>query len=116
VEVHDEVELERALAAGADLVGVNNRNLATFEVDLAVTERLARRLPAGRDVLLVAESGISTQGDIRRLSRAGAGAFLVGESLMRQPDVGRALRELRRKGATGAEMGMQTGMEEGRDS
>ncbi len=116
VEVHDEAELERALAAGADLVGVNNRNLATFEVDLAVTERLARRLPAGRDVLLVAESGISTQGDIRRLSRAGAGAFLVGESLMRQPDVGRALRELRREGATGAEMGMQTGMEEGRDS
>jgi indole-3-glycerol phosphate synthase len=112
VEVHDEAELELALAAGADLIGVNNRNLATFEVDLSVTERLARQLPADRDVLLVAESGISTQGDILRLSRAGARAFLVGESLMRQADIGRALRELRLGGAAGAE----PGLEEGRDS
>lgn len=112
VEVHDEAELERALAAGADLIGVNNRNLATFEVDLSVTERLARQLPVDRDVLLVAESGISTRGDILRLSRAGAGAFLVGESLMRQPDIGRALRELRLGDAAGAE----PGLEEGRDS
>lgn len=95
VEVHDECELDAALEAGADLVGVNNRDLATFEVDLATTERLAARLPRGREVLLVAESGIATHADLARLAKAGARAFLVGESLMRQPDVTRALRELR---------------------
>jgi len=95
VEVHDEAELETALAAGARLVGVNNRDLRTFEVDLGTTERLAAALPAGSGVLLVAESGIFTQEHVRRLTRAGAGAFLVGESLMRQPDVARALAELR---------------------
>jgi indole-3-glycerol phosphate synthase len=94
VEVHDEAELEAALGAGADLVGINNRNLETFEVDLATTERLAGRIPQG--VVLVAESGIFTNDDIRRLERAGAGAFLVGEALMREPDVGAALRSLRR--------------------
>jgi len=94
VEVHDEVELDAALAIGADLVGINNRNLETFEVDLGTTERLAGRIPEG--VVLVAESGIFTNDDIRRLERAGAGAFLVGESLMREPDVGLALRNLRR--------------------
>jgi indole-3-glycerol phosphate synthase len=115
VEVHDEAELERALSAGADLIGVNNRNLATFEVDLATTERLARCLPADRDVLLVAESGIHPREDIQRLSRAGAGAFLVGESLMRQPDVARALRELRRDGAQDAGS-VVTSQEQGRNS
>lgn len=96
VEVHDEGELEIALAVdGLDLVGVNNRNLSTFEVDLSTTERLARCLPDGRDLLLVAESGIRERADVDRLAEAGAGAFLVGESLMRQPDVGRALRRLR---------------------
>jgi indole-3-glycerol phosphate synthase len=94
VEVHDESELAVALAIGADLVGINNRNLETFEVDLGTTERLAGRIPEG--VVLVAESGIFTNDDIRRLERAGAEAFLVGESLMREPDVGRALRSLRR--------------------
>lgn len=94
VEVHDEAELETALAAGADLVGINNRNLATFEVDLATTERLAAGIPAG--VLLVSESGIFTHDDIERLERCGAHGFLVGESLMREPDVGGALRKLRR--------------------
>jgi len=94
VEVHDEAELEAALGAGADLVGINNRNLETFEVDLATTERLAGRIPQG--VVLVAESGIFTNDDIGRLERAGAGAFLVGEALMREPDVGAALRSLRR--------------------
>jgi indole-3-glycerol phosphate synthase len=94
VEVHDEAELDGALAIGADLVGINNRNLETFAVDLGTTERLAGRIPEG--VVLVAESGIFTNDDIRRLERAGAQAFLVGESLMREPDVGLALRSLRR--------------------
>ncbi len=93
VEVHEESELETALAAGADLIGINNRNLHTFEVDLATTERLAPQIPAG--VVVVAESGIFTSGDVRRLERAGAHAFLVGESLMRAPDVGEALVRLR---------------------
>jgi len=94
VEVHDEAELEVALAAGADLVGINNRDLATFETDLATSERLARRL-AGRGIVVVAESGIFTHADVRRLEAAGADAVLVGEALMREPDVGRALAELR---------------------
>ena len=96
VEVHDESELECALACGTRLLGVNNRNLATFEVDLAVTERLGALLPEGSDVLLVAESGIHHNRDIGRLQNAGASAYLVGESLMRQADVTLALRELRR--------------------
>lgn len=96
VEVHDPAELERALAVGADLVGVNNRDLRSFEVDLGTTERVAGALPEGGGVLLVAESGIFTHDDVRRLARAGAGAFLVGEALMREPDPGVALRRLRR--------------------
>jgi len=95
VEVHDEEELATALHLGADLVGINNRNLATFEVDIATTERLAVGIPGG--VVLVAESGIFTNDDIQRLERCGASAFLVGEALMREPDVGSALRKLRRK-------------------
>ena len=93
VEVHDEQELEVALAAGADLVGVNNRDLRSFVTDLAVTERLAPRLPEG--IVLVAESGIFTAEDVARLEAAGAHAFLVGEALMRQPDLVSALRRLR---------------------
>jgi indole-3-glycerol phosphate synthase len=94
VEVHDEAELDAALAAGADLVGINNRDLATFETDLAVSERLAPRL-AGSGVVVVGESGIFTHGDVRRLEAAGCDAVLVGEALMREPDVGRALAALR---------------------
>jgi indole-3-glycerol phosphate synthase len=93
VEVHDEAELEVALAAGADLVGVNHRDLRSFQMDLTLTERLAPRVPAG--VLLVAESGIASAEDVSRLARAGARAFLVGESLMREPDPGLALCRLR---------------------
>jgi len=78
-----------------NLIGVNNRDLATFDVDLSTTGRLARRIPPECDVLLVAESGIREQADLLQLSRAGAGAFLVGESLMREPDPGVALRHLR---------------------
>ena len=115
VEVHDEPELDRALAAGAELIGVNNRDLKTFKVDLATTERLASRLvtatrfthhaPVRRSLgeggsritpplLLVAESGIHTRADVERLARCGANAILVGESLMRHDDLVAKLREL----------------------
>jgi len=97
VEVHDEEELVRAQAMGADLIGVNNRNLKTFEVDLATTERLAEKLESdgAHEVVLVAESGIGSHADVVRLEKAGAAGFLVGESLMRKPHPGRALEELR---------------------
>lgn len=92
VETHDEVELDRAAELGAALIGVNNRNLRTFETDLATTERLAARAPA--DALLVTESGIFTPADVARLERSGARAMLVGESLMRQADVESATQAL----------------------
>jgi indole-3-glycerol phosphate synthase len=92
VEVHDEPEMARAAALGADLVGVNNRDLRTFVTDLAVTERLSAQAPAG--ALLVTESGLFTPQDAARLERAGAKAMLVGESLMRQADVAAATRAL----------------------
>ncbi|GIV82000.1 MAG: hypothetical protein KatS3mg051_1354 [Anaerolineae bacterium] len=85
-------ELDRALAAGAPLIGINNRDLRTFTVDLATTERLARLLPA--DVTLVAESGIFTANDVRRMGAAGAHAVLVGEALVTAPDIAVRVREL----------------------
>jgi len=92
VETHDEAEMARAARLGATLVGVNNRSLRTFAVDLANTEHLARHAPA--NALLVTESGIFTPADVARLERAGARAMLVGESLMRQADVAAATRAL----------------------
>jgi indole-3-glycerol phosphate synthase/phosphoribosylanthranilate isomerase len=90
-EVHDEAELERAVALGFTVIGINNRNLATLEVDLAVTERLAPLVPGDR--VVVAESGVGGHGDALRL-RPHADAFLVGSSLMSRPDLGAAVREL----------------------
>lgn len=92
VEVHDEAEMDRAGQLGARLVGVNNRDLRTFVTDLAVTERLAAQRP--ENAQLVTESGIFTRADAERLSHSGAIAMLVGESLMRQPDVTAATRDL----------------------
>ena len=92
VETHDEAEMARAAALGADLIGVNNRSLRTFEVDLANTEKLAALAPKG--AVLVTESGIFTSADAARLEKAGATAMLVGESLMRQADVAAATRAL----------------------
>ncbi len=92
VEAHDEAEIRRALAAGAEIVGVNARDLKTFSVDLEATASLGATLPGG--VVRVAESGIRTRGDIEALTRSGYGAFLVGESLLRALDPARALRTL----------------------
>jgi indole-3-glycerol phosphate synthase len=113
VEVHDERELERALKASPALIGVNNRNLKTFKVDLAITEKLAAKLnrktgvtpvssskdengdrPDAHPALLVAESGIHTRADVERLKKCGANAVLVGESLMRGGDIRTKIREL----------------------
>jgi indole-3-glycerol phosphate synthase len=92
VEVHDEAELDRALRLNSRLIGINNRNLKTFDVDLATTLKLAKGI--SEDVLLVCESGISTHADCTRMAAYGVRSFLVGESLMRQADVEAATRML----------------------
>ena len=96
VEVHDEAELDRALASGAEIIGVNNRDLRDFSVSLATTEKLATKLKHGMcgKYTLVAESGIHTRADVERVARAGTNAILVGESLMRSGDIGAKVREL----------------------
>jgi indole-3-glycerol phosphate synthase len=100
VEVHDEAELDRALKIGPDLIGVNNRDLKTFKVDLATTERLAARMKevaerrSGALPFLVSESGIHTHGDVLRLEKCGAGAILVGESLVKQGNIQAKVSEL----------------------
>jgi indole-3-glycerol phosphate synthase len=92
VEVHDEAELARAVGGGARIIGVNNRNLRDFRVDLGASERLSRQIPNG--AIRVAESGIRTRADVDRLRAAGFDAFLVGESLLRQNDRAAAVRQL----------------------
>jgi len=94
IEVHDSAELDRTLGLKSPLVGVNNRNLKTLEVDLATCEALAPRVPAER--LVVAESGLTTPADLARMQKVGAKAFLIGESLMRQADVTAATAALLR--------------------
>jgi indole-3-glycerol phosphate synthase len=91
-EAHDEADLQQALDAGCDLVGVNARDLKTFAVDLQTLFRVAEKIPSG--ILAVGESGIQSGGDISRLRRAGYGAFLIGETLMRAERPGEALRQL----------------------
>src|SRR4029077_2918326 len=92
VQWHDEAEVETALTAGARVIGVNNRDLRTFNVDLGLTERLRQAIP--HDVVLVAESGVPTVEDARRMREAGADAILVGESLRRAEDPVARIREL----------------------
>ncbi len=91
-EVHDRTELERALRLQTRLIGINNRNLKTLKTDIATTEQLAAAVPADR--LLVSESGLSAPADLARMARAGVRCFLIGEALMRQPDVAAATRSL----------------------
>lgn len=93
VEVHAAAEVDPALAAGATLIGINHRDLATLAIDMSLTEAIAGRLPPG--TVVVAESGIRTAADVARMGAAGAHAVLVGEHLMRAPSPGAALRELR---------------------
>jgi indole-3-glycerol phosphate synthase len=92
IETHDAIEMERALALPSGMIGINNRNLKTLAIDLAVTEKLSGRVPSDR--LMVSESGLSTRADLERMARVGAHGFLVGESLLKQGDVTQALRQL----------------------
>ncbi|WP_236036650.1 indole-3-glycerol phosphate synthase TrpC [Heyndrickxia oleronia] len=93
VEVHNEEELETALQIGANIIGINNRSLKTFAVDLAVTERLAKRIDRD-EVLIIGESGIKNKQDVERMKNAGAKGILVGETLMSSPDLSTTFQQL----------------------
>ena len=92
IEVHDREELDRALTLKSRLIGINNRNLKTLKTDIATTELLAALVP--QDRCLVSESGLSTPADLARMAQAGVSCFLIGEALMRQPDVAAATKAL----------------------
>ena len=92
IEVHDRAELDRALALSSPLLGINNRNLKTFETRLGTTRDLSRHVPEGR--ILISESGLNSPADLADMAKYGARSFLIGESLMRQPDVAQATRTL----------------------
>ncbi len=92
VEVHDEAELETAVDAGAEIIGINNRDLRTFTTDLSVTERLAPLVPRGKQI--VSESGIFTREHLQQMNRSRVNAVLVGEALVTAPDIGEKVREL----------------------
>lgn len=92
VEVHDEKELDRAIKAGAQIIGVNNRDLKTLDINMKTGERLIPRIP--KDRVIVAESGLRTRDDIRRVQDLGAHAVLIGETFMRAADIGRAIKEV----------------------
>ena len=92
VEVHDEPELHRALKAGAEIVGINHRNLSTLTIDLNVSEQLVPQIP--KDKVIVAESGIKTHAEIEQLQALGVNAVLIGESFLRVADVGAKVREV----------------------
>ena len=92
VEIHDENELKRVLDMGVDMVGINNRNLRTFEVDLSLSEELVKKIPS--HVVTVVESGLKTAADIKRFKDLGVHAVLIGETFMRAQDVGQKVDEL----------------------
>jgi len=92
VEVHDEEDLAKALASGAEIIGINNRDLATFKVNLEVTLRLAPLIP--QDKIVVSESGIKSRADVETLAQAGVNAVLIGEALLREKDICAAARRL----------------------
>ena len=92
VEIHDEAELEKAINVGAEIIGVNNRNLHTLEVDLGISQKIIPKIPKGK--IIVAESGIKTHEEIQMLKNLGTNAVLIGETFLRAPDINHKISEL----------------------